>query len=106
MLKTEEELLKSMKQKTRYNIRLAERKGVTVRHGDPTDFENLFKTYAETAIRDGFTIRQKEYYLSVWNRFFEAGMLTPLIAEVEGSLVAGLMLFHFGTTQHQLVFKP
>ncbi|MBT3240366.1 MAG: peptidoglycan bridge formation glycyltransferase FemA/FemB family protein [Chloroflexi bacterium] len=98
LLSPEDEILAKMKQKTRYNIRLAERKGVTVRKGDPSDFEMLFKTYAETAIRDGFTIRNKEYYLSVWNRFYDAGMLTPLIADVEGDLVAGLMLFHFGET--------
>ncbi len=95
---SEEEILASMKQKTRYNVRLAEKKGVTIRHGDPSDFDSLFKTYAETALRDGFTIRSKEYYLSVWNRFYEANMLTPLIAEVEGELVAGIILFHFGNT--------
>ena len=98
LLPPEDEIIASMKQKTRYNIRLAEKKGVTVRKGDSSDFESLFKIYAETAIRDGFTIRHKEYYLSVWNNFYDAGMLTPLIAEVDGVDVAGLMLFHFGNT--------
>ncbi len=93
----EEALLALMKQKTRYNVRLAERKGVKVRQGNPEDFEVIYKIYAETAMRDGFTIRNKEYYLSVWKIYFNAGMLTPLIAEVEGKLVAGLMLFHFGS---------
>lgn len=93
-----DEIIARMKQKTRYNIRLAERKGVSIRHGNQDDFELLFKTYAETAVRDGFTIRNKDYYFSVWNIYFKAGMLTPLIAEVEGELVAGLMLFHFGST--------
>lgn len=92
----EDQMLGRMKQKTRYNVRLAERKGETVRQGTPADFDELYHMYAETAVRDGFTIRGGEYYLDVWQTFFQAGLLTPLIAEVEGQAVAGLMLFHFG----------
>jgi lipid II:glycine glycyltransferase (peptidoglycan interpeptide bridge formation enzyme) len=94
--KSEEELLAAMKQKTRYNLRLAERKGVKVRRGNPQDFSLLYQMYAETSIRDQFVIRSEEYYRAVWERFFEAGMLTPMIAEVDGEPVAGLMLFIFG----------
>ena len=93
---SEDEILANMKQKTRYNIRLAGRKGVQVRAGGQEDFGMLFQMYAETALRDGFTIRGEDYYQSVWQTFFEAGMLTPLITEVEGQAVAGLMLFTFG----------
>ncbi len=94
----EDDLLAVMKQKTRYNIRLAGRRGVTVRQGSPLDFEMLYQMYAETAVRDGFTIRGREYYLAVWQAFYEDQMLVPLIAEVEGQAVAGLMLFMFGGT--------
>ncbi len=91
--KTEDELLAAMKQRTRYKVRLAEKKGVTVRTGTPADFELIYAMYAETSIRDNFIIREKTYYLDVWNRFYAAGMLKPLIAEVEGDTVGGLMLF-------------
>lgn len=91
--KTEDELLAAMKQRTRYKVRLAEKKGVTVRAGTPADFELIYAMYAETSIRDHFIIREKTYYLDVWNRFYAAGMLKPLIAEVEGDMVGGLMLF-------------
>lgn len=94
--KSEDELLMAMKSKTRYNVRLATRKGVTVRHGGLDDLELLYAMYAETAIRDGFTIRSKAYYLAVWQTFLGSQMLTPLIAEVEGQAVAGLLLFTFG----------
>jgi lipid II:glycine glycyltransferase (peptidoglycan interpeptide bridge formation enzyme) len=94
--KSEDELLAAMKQKTRYNLRLAERKGVEVHHGNPADFSLLYRMYAETSVRDGFVIRSEAYYRAVWERFFDAGMLTPLIAEVDGQAVAGLMLFIFG----------
>ena len=92
----EEDWLKRMKQKTRYNLRLAQRSGVSVRRAKPEEFEDLYRMYAQTADRDGFIIREKEYYLRVWNTFYESKMLTPLVAEAEGIIVSGLMLFHFG----------
>ena len=55
----EEELLGRMKQKTRYNIRLAQRKGVAVRPAVPGDLEMLYRMYAETSVRDGFVIRDR-----------------------------------------------
>lgn len=94
--KSEADLLAAMKQKTRYNLRLAERKGVRVRRGAPADFPQLFQMYAETSVRDGFVIRSEQYYRAVWDTFYEAGMLVPLVAEVENNPVAGLMLFVFG----------
>jgi peptidoglycan pentaglycine glycine transferase (the first glycine) len=91
----EEELLGRMKQKTRYNIRLAQRKGVAVRPAVPGDLEMLYRMYAETSVRDGFVIRERDYYLNVWNTFMQAGMAEPLIAEVEGQPVAAVVIFRF-----------
>jgi peptidoglycan pentaglycine glycine transferase (the first glycine) len=93
---SEEELLARMKQKTRYNIRYAGRKGVGVRKGDPADFEMLYGMYTKTSARGGFVIRGADYYQTLWRTFFDEGMLIPLIAEVEGEPVGGVMLFHFG----------
>jgi peptidoglycan pentaglycine glycine transferase (the first glycine) len=92
---SEEKLLERMKPKTRYNIRLAERKGVTVRLGDNGDYPLLYRMYAETAIRDGFVIREEDYYRAVWETFSQQGMAEPLIAQVDNEPVAGLILFHF-----------
>ncbi|MDH5507305.1 MAG: aminoacyltransferase [Anaerolineae bacterium] len=92
---SEDEILARMKQKTRYNVRLAAKKGVSVRLGTSADFPMLAKMYAETAVRDGFAIRDSAYYLRVWQTFLDAGLLQPLIAEVDGQPVAALMLFHF-----------
>jgi len=94
--KSENELLADMKQKTRYNIRLAGRKGVCIREGGIDDLGRLYQMYLETSIRDGFIIRPKEYYIDVWSEFINAKMAVPLIAVVEGEMVAGLLLFHFG----------
>jgi lipid II:glycine glycyltransferase (peptidoglycan interpeptide bridge formation enzyme) len=91
----ENTLLMRMKSKTRYNIRLAERRGVTVRSGDVADIDLLYQMYAHTALRDDFTIRGKAYYQAVWQTFFEAGLAEPLIAEVEGQPVGGAVIFRF-----------
>ena len=90
------DILAGMKQKTRYNIKLSEKKGVMIRQGTAKDLETLFQLYARTSLRDGFTIRGEQYYLDVWMKFMDAGMATPLIAEFENKVLAGLFLFHFG----------
>lgn len=92
---SEDELLACMKQKTRYNIRLAQRKGVQVRQGGFDDLDLLYRMYAETAVRDGFAIREREYYLNVWGEFIQAQMAEPLIAEVESQPVAAVVIFRF-----------
>ena len=94
---SEEELLAQMKQKTRYNIRLAEKKGVNLRVGNQEDLGMLYKMYAETSIRDGFVIRDEDYYKTVWNLFMKSGepACEPLIADVNGEPVAAIFVFYF-----------
>jgi peptidoglycan pentaglycine glycine transferase (the first glycine) len=96
--RSEEELLAAMKQKTRYNVRLAARRGVTVRPGAIADLDLFYRIYAETAQRDDFLIRPREYYVDFWGSFLEAGLAHLLLAEVEGEAVAGLILFTLGPT--------
>jgi peptidoglycan pentaglycine glycine transferase (the first glycine) len=93
---SEENLLAAMKSKTRYNIRLAERRGVTVRYGTPSDFPVIAEIYNETAARDGFAIRPVEYYLDGWSTLYEAGMAHPFLAELEGRPVAAVIIVRFG----------
>ena len=92
----EETLLSRMKPKTRYNIRLAERRGVRVRVGTTADLEAFYELYRETGRRDGFLTRPYPYYRQVWRTFLEAGWGHLLLAEHEGDLLAGLFLLHFG----------
>jgi lipid II:glycine glycyltransferase (peptidoglycan interpeptide bridge formation enzyme) len=93
---SEDELLAAMKPKTRYNIRLASRKGVSVRRGGVDDVETLYAMYAETAHRDGFIIRPLDYYRDAWSSFIQAGLAQPLIAQVDSEPAAGLIVFRFG----------
>jgi peptidoglycan pentaglycine glycine transferase (the first glycine) len=92
----ETKLLSQMKQKTRYNINLARRKGVTVRSGNESDFGMLYRMYAETSVRDGFVIRPEAYYRTVWTTFARAGYGGPLIAEVNREPTAGIFVYRFG----------
>jgi peptidoglycan pentaglycine glycine transferase (the first glycine) len=92
---TDVEILEEMKQKTRYNLHLSERKGVRVRLATKDDLPNLYDLYVKTSVRDGFIIRPKEYYLSLWQNLFSQNMASGLIAEVDRVPVAGLILFHF-----------
>ena len=94
---SEEEILMRMKQKTRYNVRLAEKKGVVMRVGNLEDLPALYKMYAETSVRDGFVIRDEGYYLTVWKMFMQSSepSAVPLIAEVDGEAVAAIFLFMF-----------
>ncbi len=99
----EADLLASMKQKTRYNINLAMRKGVTVRLGSLADLSMLFRMYAETSVRDGFIIRNEAYYQQVWSSFManqptlqaDQPLAEALVADVDGTPVAGAIIFQF-----------
>lgn len=102
LTRSEDELLARMKQKTRYNVRLAERKGVTVRVGTESELDMLYRMYAETSVRDGFVIRDQTYYLDLWRSFLHAGLLEPLVAEVEGEPAAAVMIFRFAGTAYYL----
>jgi lipid II:glycine glycyltransferase (peptidoglycan interpeptide bridge formation enzyme) len=92
----EDALLMRMKQKTRYNVRLAERRGVVVRFGTADDLDLLYHLYAETARRDDFVIRPLDYYRRAWGDFMQAGLAQPIIAERGGKAIAHVIVFGFG----------
>ena len=95
LCQSEDELLSLMKQKTRYNIRLAQRKGVKIRGADRADFDMLYGMYAETSLRDGFAIRGKDYYFTLWETFLDHQMGELLIAEVDGTPIAAVVILKF-----------
>lgn len=99
LCRSEAELLAAMKSKTRYNIRLAARKGVEVRTGSADDYIVFYDMYRETAERDGFLIRPMAYYLDLWSDFEVRGQARLFIAWYEKlEPLAGLVLFTYGTT--------
>ena len=91
----EEDLLAAMKQKTRYNVRLAGRKEVVVRAGISSDLPLLVRMYAETAARDNFTVRLPAYYLDAWAALLQDGLGHLLIAEYDHQPLAAVFLVKF-----------
>jgi lipid II:glycine glycyltransferase (peptidoglycan interpeptide bridge formation enzyme) len=93
----EEELLAGMKEKWRYNIRLAGRKKVQVREAmQPADVDTFYRLYEETAKRDGFFIHPKEHYATILRLYGERDAAVLLLAEYEGTPIAGLIAVRCG----------
>lgn len=102
LLPQEEEILSGMKAKTRYNIRLAARRGVKVREGGEEDLAAFYHCLEETSRRNRFLIHTAEYYRQAWRRFAPQGRCEFLLAYYQGELLAGLMGFAFGERAYYL----
>jgi peptidoglycan pentaglycine glycine transferase (the first glycine) len=96
--KPEDDLLAGMKQKTRYNVRLAAKKGVQVTEADPDDLEEFYALYRVTAERDDFFVHSLDIYRRMFALFREAGMFSMLFARFQGELIAAVTLIHLGDT--------
>jgi lipid II:glycine glycyltransferase (peptidoglycan interpeptide bridge formation enzyme) len=94
----EDTLLAGMKQKTRYNIRLAGRKGVMVSEGTEADLDAFYALYGETSVRDDFFIQPKEYYRRMFQVFRCAGNFCMLLARQGEQPIAAVTLIRFGST--------
>ncbi|MHB8776640.1 MAG: lipid II:glycine glycyltransferase FemX [Anaerolineales bacterium] len=90
----EEQILARMKPKCRYNIRLAEKKGVTVRKWD--DIHAFHQMMTVTGGRDNFGVHSLEYYQRAYELFHPKGTCELLVAEYEGKPLASLMVFANG----------
>lgn len=91
----EDDWLAQMKQKCRYNIRLAEKKGVTVH---PTsDLDTFHALMQVTGGRDGFGVHSLAYYRAAWELFAPQGKVVILQANFEGKPLAALMVFRQGS---------
>lgn len=92
----EEAILAQMKSKWRYNVRLAGRREVTVRHGSVEDLPAFYDLMRETSSRDGFAIHTPGYYQTAYLLFEREKRVALLLAEYQGRPIAGLMAFAFG----------
>jgi peptidoglycan pentaglycine glycine transferase (the first glycine) len=101
----EESLMMAFKSKWRYNIRLAERRGIQIRAGTGADLSAFYELYGETGDRDGFLVRPFDYYKTTWQTMLAAqsdpqnpagGALLLAEHEEEEKPVAGIFLFRYG----------
>jgi len=91
-----EAILARMKSKTRYNIRLAARKGVAVREGTAEDLPGFYRLMQITGQRDGFGIHSESYYQTAHQLFVPQGLAKLFLATFEDQVLAGIMAFAFG----------
>jgi len=104
--KSEEEQLSAMHQKTRYNIRLAEKKGIEIIEAGVERFEDFWKLMEETKNRDGFRLHSKEHYQKQISNFqflisnsnHKSLSIKLFLAEYEGKVIAGNIISFFGDT--------
>lgn len=89
-----DELLKAMHQKTRYNIKLAEKKGVKISEGSISDLEELWRLMTKTSERDGFRLHSRSHYENLLGM---SKYIKLFFASFEGRKIAtGLFCFFNG----------
>ncbi len=93
--KTEDEVLAGCHQKTRYNIRLAKRKGVVVKEGTREDLKDFHKIMIETGSRDGFIIRSLDYFEKMYDELAPKHMKL-LMAYYEDKPISGIIPIMYG----------
>lgn len=92
-----EEVMAAFHQKWRYNIRLAERKGVTVRLDcGRNDVPVFYKLLKETTERDGFIVRPEKYFADMWDCLSPPGYAKIALTYFEGEPIAGAFCYLFG----------
>ena len=88
---SEDEILKRMKSKTRYNIRLSGRKGVRVHEGTHRDMDAFHRLMAETGQRDGFGVHSPTYYEQAYHILTRADMARLFVATYEEQPLASIL---------------
>lgn len=93
--KTEDEVFSNFHSKTRYNIRLATKKGVKITIGKKEDFAEFAELMKITGERDGFPTRTKEYFEELYD-ILGPKHFRMFFAEFEGKKIAANVDFLYG----------
>ncbi len=100
-----DDLLRRMHEKTRYNIRVAEKHGVTVRIATPdaarrptSDLGAFLKLMDETAARGRFIQHSPAYLAATYEFLSTRGMVRIRLAEKDGKVLAANLEIAFGDT--------
>jgi lipid II:glycine glycyltransferase (peptidoglycan interpeptide bridge formation enzyme) len=96
-----EKILAGFHSKWRYNVRLAERKGVEVKRASREDLPAFYELLLETARRDRFFIRGRRYYEDLFDMLDPAKMIAMFVARYEERPIAGAICLGFG---HRLTY--
>jgi lipid II:glycine glycyltransferase (peptidoglycan interpeptide bridge formation enzyme) len=103
LTKTEAELLAAMKPKTRYNLRLAEKKGVQVVYDNSqAAFAEYLQLMQETTRRQKFYAHSTTYHTHMWQTLQPAGIAHLLKAVYQGKTLVAWIVFKL----HQTLYYP
>jgi len=91
---TPDQLMAVFSSKTRYNIRLAERKGVVVRLAGEEALPDFARLMADTGVRDHFVTRPEQYFRDLLHELGDHARL--YMAYHDGEALAGTLAIHFG----------
>lgn len=97
--KPEDDLLKVMHSKTRYNIRVAQKHNVVIQEDNsPQAFEAYLQLTHETTTRQGFFAHNKTYHETMWNTLHTSGLAHLFTATYQGAIVAAWVIFSWRDT--------
>ena len=94
--KNEDEVFANFHQKTRYNIRLATKKGVVIKEGTKEDLKDFHSIMVETGKRDDFIIRSLSYFEKMYDELVPKGHMKLLMAYYEDKPIAGIIPIIYG----------
>ena len=93
--KTEDQIFAELHQKTRYNVRLATKKGVVIKEGTREDLKDFHRIMIETGERDNFIIRSLEYFEKMYDEMAPNHMKL-LMAYHEDKPISGIIPIMYG----------
>jgi lipid II:glycine glycyltransferase (peptidoglycan interpeptide bridge formation enzyme) len=101
-LAAEPEVLQArLSPRTRYNVRLAERKGLCCRRGSDGDLPTFYRLLAETAARGRFAVHPYAYYWDIWRRFAPTGRAHLIVVEHQGEALGATLFLTYGPAAYQ-----
>ncbi|KKT31237.1 MAG: FemAB family protein [Microgenomates group bacterium GW2011_GWF2_45_18] len=99
--KSEEDLLAMMHQKTRYNIRLAEKKGVRIREeSSENGLAQYLSILHETTQRQGFFAHSSSYFQTLWEELKDSGLIKIYLAEYENKTLVSWIVFQHNNVMY------
>jgi lipid II:glycine glycyltransferase (peptidoglycan interpeptide bridge formation enzyme) len=94
----EDAILRRMKPKARYNIRYAQRHGVTVREAGKDELHVFYRMLQKTAERNHFEPSSLQYFEDLYDLFSKNQHIRLFMAEHEGEILSSILLIAFGDT--------
>ncbi len=93
---SEEEILKTVHHKTRYNIKVAQRNNVIVREATKSDYPAFLDLLKETTKRDGFSAHSQAYYSKLLS--LDPNFAKLMVGEYDGKIICAHLMTYYGDT--------